>query len=114
MCRHFLPRIKTRQLVGMDVELCHALAKQMGVKAQLVPTSVEARIAIIATGRADVLIANLAYTKTRGRQIQFSDPYYVAKEMLLVKRRMPIKPLPILKASVSAPPRAPPLNNPSC
>ncbi|MCW8292558.1 ABC transporter substrate-binding protein [Klebsiella pneumoniae] len=79
------PDPKTRQLVGMDVELCHALAKQMGVKAQLVPTSVEARIAIIATGRADVLIANLAYTKTRGRQIQFSDPYYVAKEMLLVK-----------------------------
>lgn len=79
------PDAKTRQLVGMDVDLCHALAKQMGVKLQLMPTSVEARIAVIATGRADVLIANLAYTKTRGRQIQFSDPYYVAKEMLLVK-----------------------------
>lgn len=80
------PDAKTRQLVGMDVDLCHALAKQMGVKATLMPTSVEARIAVIATGRADVLIANLAYTKTRGKQIQFSDPYYVAKEMLLVKK----------------------------
>ncbi|KAA5928049.1 ABC transporter substrate-binding protein [Pantoea sp. Bo_2] len=80
------PDAKTRQLVGMDVDLCHALAKQMGVKAILMPTSVEARIAVIATGRADVLIANLAYTKTRGKQIQFSDPYYVAKEMLLVKK----------------------------
>lgn len=80
------PDAKTRQLVGMDVDLCHALAKQMGVKATLMPTSVEARIAVIATGRADVLIANLAYTKTRGNQIQFSDPYYVAKEMLLVKK----------------------------
>ncbi|WP_285721734.1 MULTISPECIES: ABC transporter substrate-binding protein [unclassified Pantoea] len=80
------PDVQTRQLVGMDVDLCHALAKQMGVKATLMPTSVEARIAVIATGRADVLIANLAYTKTRGQQIQFSDPYYVAKEMLLVKQ----------------------------
>lgn len=80
------PDVQTRQLVGMDVDLCHALAKQMGVKATLIPTSVEARIAVIATGRADVLIANLAYTKTRGQQIQFSDPYYVAKEMLLVKQ----------------------------
>ncbi|WP_034946019.1 transporter substrate-binding domain-containing protein [Erwinia oleae] len=79
------PDPKTRQLAGMDVDLCAALARQMGVKLQLMPTSVEARIAVIATGRADVLIANLAYTKTRGNQIQFSDPYYVAKEMLLVK-----------------------------
>ena len=50
----------------------------------LMPSSIEARIAVIATGRADVLIANLAYTKTRGQQIQFSDPYYVAKEVLVV------------------------------
>jgi len=80
------PDVKTRQLVGMDVDLCTALAQKMGLKLTLVPTSVEARIAVIATGRADVLIANLAYTKTRGNQIQFSDPYYVAKEMLLVKK----------------------------
>ncbi|WP_437890917.1 transporter substrate-binding domain-containing protein [Phytobacter sp. V91] len=80
------PDVKTRQLAGMDVDLCTALAQQMGLKLTLVPTSVEARIAVIATGRADVLIANLAYTKTRGNQIQFSDPYYVAKEMLLVKQ----------------------------
>ncbi len=80
------PDPQTRQLAGMDVDLCSALAKQMGVKANLMPTSIEARIAVIATGRADVLIANLAYTKTRGNQIQFSDPYYVAKEMLVVKQ----------------------------
>ncbi|QTF08880.1 ABC transporter substrate-binding protein [Brenneria izadpanahii] len=80
------PDPKTRELVGMDVDLCQALAEKMGVKANLMPTSVEARIAVIVTGRVDVLIANLAYTKTRGNQIQFSDPYYVAKEMLLVKK----------------------------
>lgn len=80
------PDPKTRQLAGMDVDLCTALAKQIGVKLNLMPTSIEARIAVIATGRADVLIANLAYTKTRGQQIQFSDPYYVAKEVLVVKK----------------------------
>ncbi len=80
------PDPQTRQLAGMDVDLCGALADKMGLKLNLMPTSIEARIAVIATGRADVLIANLAYTKTRGKQIQFSDPYYVAKEMLLVKK----------------------------
>ncbi|WKX26983.1 ABC transporter substrate-binding protein [Tatumella ptyseos] len=91
------PDTKTRQLVGMDIDLCQALSKQMGVKAQLVPTSVEARVPVIATGRADVLIANLAYTKTRSQQIQFSDPYYVAKEMLVVKAANADKPLSFFK-----------------
>ncbi|MGL6017257.1 MAG: ABC transporter substrate-binding protein [Gibbsiella quercinecans] len=79
------PDPKTRQLAGMDVDLCNALAKQMGLKLNLMPVSVEARIAVLTTGRVDVLIANLAYTKTRAAQIQFSDPYYVAKEVLVVK-----------------------------
>lgn len=97
------PDVKTRQLVGMDVDLCTALAEKMGLKLTLVPTSVEARIAVIATGRADVLIANLAYTKTRGNQIQFSDPYYVAKEMLLVKKENADKTLADFKGkSISA------------
>ncbi|MEA9389265.1 ABC transporter substrate-binding protein [Acerihabitans sp. TG2] len=79
------PDVKTRKLVGMDVDLCGALAKQMGVKLNLMPVSVEARIAVLTTGRVDVLVANLAYTKTRAAQIQFSDPYYIAKEVLVVK-----------------------------
>ena len=79
------PDINTRQLVGMDVDLCGALAKQMGLKLNLMPVSVEARIAVLTTGRVDVLVANLAYTKTRAAQIQFSDPYYIAKEVLVVK-----------------------------
>ncbi|MDC0611564.1 transporter substrate-binding domain-containing protein [Vibrio sp.] len=81
------PDPETRQLSGMDVDLCTALAKEMGVKVNLMPISIESRIAVIVTGRADVIIANLAYTKTRAKQIEYSDPYYVAKERLLVKKK---------------------------
>jgi polar amino acid transport system substrate-binding protein len=34
-------------------------------------------------------VANLAYTLSRAEQIQFSNPYYVAKEMLAVKASNP-------------------------
>jgi polar amino acid transport system substrate-binding protein len=40
-------------------------------------------------GRVDVTIANLAYTVSRAEQIQFSDPYYLAKEMLAVRATDP-------------------------
>ncbi|KPW83267.1 MULTISPECIES: ABC transporter substrate-binding protein [Pseudomonas syringae group] len=79
------PDPKTRELVGMDVDLCKALAKHMGVELELKPLSVEARIPEVKMGRVDVIFANLAYTKSRADQIQFSDPYYIAKETLVVR-----------------------------
>ncbi|ALU60803.1 MULTISPECIES: ABC transporter substrate-binding protein [Pseudomonas] len=79
------PDPQTRELVGMDVDLCKALAKHMGVELELKPLSVEARIPEVKMGRVDVIFANLAYTKSRAEQIQFSDPYYIAKETLVVR-----------------------------
>ncbi|MDM0035784.1 MULTISPECIES: ABC transporter substrate-binding protein [Variovorax] len=83
------PDPKTREMVGHDVDLCNALAKELGLTAKVTPLSVEARVPEVKLGRVDVTIANLAYTKSRGEQIQFSDPYYVAKEMLAVKASDP-------------------------
>ena len=85
------PDPKTREMVGFDVELCQALAKQLGVKATVTPVSVEARVPEVKMGRVDVTVANLAYTLSRAEQIQFSHPYYLAKEMLAVKASDPGK-----------------------
>jgi polar amino acid transport system substrate-binding protein len=78
------PDPKTREMVGFDVDLCKAIAKELGVTAEIKPISVEARIPEVKLGRVDITVANLAYTLSRAEQIQYSDPYYVAKEMLIV------------------------------
>ena len=78
------PDPKTREMVGFDVDMCNALAKHLGLKASVTPVSVEARVPEVKTGRVDVTVANLAYTLGRAEQIQFSHPYYLAKEMLAV------------------------------
>jgi len=83
------PDPKTREMVGFDVDLCSAIAKRLGVAAKVTPLSVEARVPEVKMGRVDVTIANLAYTLGRAEQIQFSDPYYLAKEMLAVKASDP-------------------------
>lgn len=79
------PDPKTREMAGFDVDLCNAIAKRLGVKAAITPLSVEARVPEVKMGRVDITVANLAYTLGRAEQIQFSDPYYLAKEMLAVK-----------------------------
>jgi len=83
------PDPKTREMVGFDVDMCKAIAKRMGVAAKITPLSVEARVPEIKLGRVDLTVANLAYTLSRAEQIQFSDPYYLAKEMLAVKASDP-------------------------
>ena len=79
------PDPKSREMVGFDVDLCNAIAAQFGVKASVTPVSVEARVPEVKMGRVDITVANLAYTLGRAEQIQFSHPYYLAKEMLAVK-----------------------------
>lgn len=83
------PDPKTREMVGFDVDLCNAIAKRLGVAAKVTPLSVEARVPEVKMGRVDITVANLAYTLGRAEQIQFSDPYYLAKEMLAVKASDP-------------------------
>lgn len=83
------PDPKTREKVGFDVDMCNALAKRMGVTAKITPLSVEARVPEVKMGRVDVTVANLAYTVSRAEKIQFSDPYYLAKEMLAVRASDP-------------------------
>lgn len=83
------PDAKTREMVGFDVDLCNAIAKRWGVTPKITPLSVEARVPEVKLGRVDLTIANLAYTLGRAEQIQFSDPYYLAKEMLAVKASDP-------------------------
>jgi len=78
------PDPKTREMAGFDVDLCNAIAKELGVTAEVKPVSVEARVPEVKLGRVDITVANLAYTQSRAEQIQFSDPYYLAKEMLIV------------------------------
>lgn len=74
-------------VVGFDVDLCRAVAKAMGFPASLVQLSVEERITELKPGgRVDMVVANLAYTKSRAKLIDYSNAYYMTKEVLLVKK----------------------------
>ncbi|MGO7374168.1 transporter substrate-binding domain-containing protein, partial [Rhizobium ruizarguesonis] len=67
---HFAsPDPKTREMAGFDVDLCGAIAKELGVKAEIKPVSVEARVPEVKLGRVDITVANLAYTLSRAEQI---------------------------------------------
>ncbi|QPQ25356.1 MULTISPECIES: ABC transporter substrate-binding protein [Lonsdalea] len=75
---------KTLKIVGFDVDICQALAEQLGVKMVQKSLSVEARIPELQIGRVDVLSAALGYTAEREKQIDFSSSHFQVPLKVLV------------------------------
>ena len=78
------PDPQTRKIVGFDVDMCEALAKQMGLKLEHKPISVEARVPELTLGRVDVVSAAFGYTKERAEQVEFTASHYQTPIKLVV------------------------------
>lgn len=75
----------TRELVGYDVDFCKEVAAKLGVKIELKPLSLQARIPELLQGRVDILSAVLGWSAARAEQIQFTDGYFVSEHKMAVR-----------------------------
>lgn len=76
---------ESRELVGYDVDFCRAVADHLGVRAQPVAVSVEQRITELDAGRIDLLVSVLGWTPERARQIDYSNSYFVSRQVVIVR-----------------------------
>lgn len=76
---------------GYDADVARLLGKDWGVKVNLVPVTGPNRIPYLLTGKVDLLIASLAITPERAKQVQFSKPYSAASIVLLAPKKDAIK-----------------------
>lgn len=84
---------KTREYVGYDVDMCKAIAKEMGLKLVHKPLSTEARIPEVKMGRVDMVAGSMAYLPTRAKEVDFSLQYLQGNIGVLVKKDSGIKTL---------------------
>ncbi|MEP9367157.1 ABC transporter substrate-binding protein [Xanthobacter sp. VNH20] len=75
---------KTYNIVGYDVDFANAIAKALGVKLQLVATNPANRIPLLQSGKVDLIVADITITPERAQVIDFSIPYFVTGQELLV------------------------------
>lgn len=64
---------------GYDADVARLLAKDLGVKLNLVPVTGPNRIPFLLTNKVDLLVASLAITPERAKQVDFSKPYAAAR-----------------------------------
>lgn len=74
----------TGKLVGFDVEIGEAIAKQLGVKAQFLEGRWDGLIAGLDADRYDAVINQVGITDERKKKYDFSDPYIASKAVLIV------------------------------
>ena len=76
---------------GYDADVARLLAKDLGLKLNLVPVTGPNRIPFLLTNKVDVLVASLAVTPERAKQVQFSRPYSAATIVLYGAKKTTIK-----------------------
>ncbi len=73
------------KLVGFDVEIGEAVAKNLGVKPQFLESKWDGLIAGLDANRYDAVINQVGITEARKQKYDFSEPYVASKAVLVVK-----------------------------
>jgi len=76
---------------GYDADVAKLLAKDLGVKLDLIAVTGPNRIPFLLTNKVDLLVASLAVTPERAKQVQFSRPYSAATIVLYGPKSKTIK-----------------------
>jgi polar amino acid transport system substrate-binding protein len=82
---------ETNTLVGFDVDICNAVAKDLGLEAAPVTGAFTTLIAGLQSNRFDAIIGSMANTPERLKQVDFTEPYYSTGAYFFVKKGSSIK-----------------------
>ncbi len=77
---------QTDDVEGFDVDLGKAVAEALGVKPKFVEAISDNRIPFLEDGTADLILSTMTINAERVEQIDFSEPYFVARGRILVKQ----------------------------
>lgn len=72
-------------VAGFDVELGWAIAETAGRELKIVELPFEELIPALEAGTVDMLLASMTITPERAKRVAFSDPYYRATQVVLLK-----------------------------
>lgn len=77
--------VKTRRVVGFDVELIEAVGRIMGTEVQVVNAAWDSLLPGLNAGHFDAIIAAMTITEERLKSVDFSDPYFETGQVIVVR-----------------------------
>lgn len=93
---------KPGHYTGFDVELMEAIAEKIGRTAEFQDTSFETIFRDVGQGKFDAAMSAATITEEREKAVDFSNPYYLSEQAVLVKEGSPIESLEDLEGKTVA------------
>jgi glutamate transport system substrate-binding protein len=75
---------QTDEIEGFDVDLGRAIAEKLGVEPNFVEAISDNRIPFLQDGTVDLVLSTMTINAERDQEIDFSEPYYIARGRILV------------------------------
>ena len=69
---------------GIDVAISNKIAENVGKELQIEDMEFDGLVASVSTGKVDMVVAGMTATDERKQSVDFSDPYYVASQVIVV------------------------------
>jgi polar amino acid transport system substrate-binding protein len=76
------------ELIGFELDVGRALAEDMGVEVEFVPTAWDGIIPALLAGNFDVIISGMSITPQRNLTVNFTDPYAYSGMAILANSAM--------------------------
>lgn len=74
-------------IVGIDAEMAQAVADILGMELVIEDMEFESIIAAVQSGKADIGVAGMTITEARLQNVDFTDPYATATQVIIVRKK---------------------------
>src|ERR671918_263238 len=82
---------QTNEVEGFDVDIGRFIAEELGVEPKFIEAISDNRIPFLARGTVDLILSTMTINAERDMEIDFSEPYYIARGRILVPKGSDIK-----------------------
>ena len=89
--------LRGQEIVGIDVEICRAVAERLGKEFQAETVDFDSVIPAVISGKADLAAAGITITEDRKKNVDFSIPYVKTGIVVISKKSNPFKDVAQLK-----------------
>lgn len=93
---------KKQEVVGFDADIMHAIASKAGIQIKIINTPWEGLFVGLNNGDRDIIAAAVTITPERQKTVDFTAPYFEAKQLIVVPAKSTVAKLADLKTKKMA------------
>jgi len=77
---------ENNEIVGFDIEIAKIIAEELGMELKIEDMAFDGLLSALQSGKVDFVIAGMTVTEDRKKNVDFSESYFNASQVIIVKK----------------------------